>query len=113
MNLSHSKKKDISNRPVYDAMWFKEEILNTFGISISPEEVGYEAVLLEHDEIDEDIISKEELQSLPNPLLAYSFIYTNSTGDEWLFFFVIREQDGALLYKAWFKNNQKIDPTGR
>lgn len=113
MNLSHSKKKDISNRPVYDAMWFKEEILNTFGISISPEEVGYEAVLLEHDEIDEEIISKEDLQLLPNPLLALSFVYTHLTGDEWLLILVIREQDGALLYKAWFKNNQKIYPTGR
>ena len=78
MNLSHSKKKDISNRPVYDAMWFKEEILNTFGISISPEVVGYEAVLLEHDEIDENIISIKDLQPLPNPLLAHSFIHLHS-----------------------------------
>lgn len=107
MNLSHSKKKDTSNRPVYDAVWFKEEMLNTFGISVTPEEVGYEAVLLGHDEIDEDIISKVDLQLLPNPLLAHSFIYTHSTGDEWLLILVTHEQDGATLYQAWFKNNQK------
>lgn len=94
-------------------MWFKKEMLNTFGISISPEGVGYEAVLLEHDEIDENIISIKDLQPLPNPLLAHSFIYTHLNGDEWLLLLVIREQDGAMLYQVWFKNNQKIYPTGR
>src|SRR5699024_12196151 len=98
MNLSRSKKKDTSKRPGYDAMWFKEEMLNTFGISVAPEEVGYEAVLLEHDEIDEDIFSKEDLQLLPNPLLALSFIYTPLNGDEWLLLLVVRDQDSAMLY---------------
>lgn len=113
MILSHSKKKDTSKPPMYDARWFKKEMLNTFGISIVPEEVGYETVLIEHDEIDEDLISKEDLQLLPDPLLAYTFIYTDLTGDEWLLILVIREQDSAILYQAWLKNNQKIDSTGK
>jgi|SRR5690625_1144089 len=113
MNLSHSKKKDTSNRPVYDAMWFKGEMLNTFGIPVTPEKVGYEAVLLEHDEIDENIIPKEDLQPLPNPLLAHSFIYTHLNGDEWLLLLVIREQDGAMLYQVWLKDNEKIYPNRR
>lgn len=111
--MCHSKKKDTSKRQVSDAEWFKGKILNKFGITITPDEVGYDAVLLEHDEIDETIISKEELALLPNPLLAQTFMYTHSNEDMWLLIIVIHEQDGSMLYQTWLKNNRKIYPTGR
>lgn len=113
MNLSHSEKKDTSKHLLSDIMWFKEEILSRFGITITPDEVGYEAVELGHDEIDETIISKEELEFLPNPLLAQTFMYTHSNEDEWLLIIVHHEHDGTMLYQTWLKNNQKVYSTGK
>ncbi|HLR43415.1 MAG TPA: hypothetical protein VK067_09280 [Pseudogracilibacillus sp.] len=111
--MSRSRKKDTSKRLVSDVVWFKEEISGRFGITITADEVGYEAVALGHDEIDENIISKEELGFLPNPLLAQTFMYTHSNEDEWLLIIVNHEHDGSMLYQTWLKNNQKVYSTGR
>lgn len=106
--MCHSKKKDICKYQEYDVNWFKEKMLNDFNMEIEPNDVGYESVLLEHGEIDEDVIPLVDLQSLPNPLLANTFMYVELSGDEWLYIVVTDEKHRSILYKTWFKNNQKI-----
>lgn len=106
--MCHSKKKDICKYQEYDVNWFKEKMLNQFDMGIESNDVGYESVLLEHGEIDENVISSGDLQSLPNPLQAHTFMYVESSGDEWLYIVVTDEMHRSILYETWFKNNQKI-----
>lgn len=71
-------------------------------------EIGYEAMLLEPDEVDEDMIPLHEIQTLPNPLLAHSFIYVEDEGDEWICVVVTDEFNRMKHYEAWFKNSEEI-----
>ena len=83
-------------------------MLNQFDTEIESNDVGYESVLLEHGEIDENVIPSVDLQSLPNPLLAHTFMYVELSGNEWLYIVVTDEKHRSILYDKWFKNNQKI-----
>lgn len=68
-----------------------------FSETISVDDVGYEAVILEHDEIDKRIISKNNLKRLPNPLHSQMYICLDSNENEWLVVIVINELNGTLL----------------
>ncbi|GAA4067330.1 hypothetical protein [Amphibacillus indicireducens] len=106
--MSHSKKKDTSNHWLYDATWFKERMFNVFGEVVPTEDVSYESVLLEREEIDEGIIAREDLNRLPNPLLTQTFMFVDKNADEWLLMIVIDEHDGKLLLETWMKNGKVI-----
>lgn len=107
-NLCHSRKRDTSKHLKYGAEWFKKVILNNYGITININDVGYETVLLEHVEIDTDIIPEITLQSLPDPLLAHTFLYVQSNNDKWLCIIVTDRKNDLILYETWFKNYQRI-----
>jgi len=53
------------------------------------------------------MIPLHRLESLPNPLLAHSFIYVENEGDEWICIVVTDESNQSKHYEAWFKNNAK------
>ena len=108
MNLSHSKKKATSNQMFYDASWFKERMLKAFGKIVSTNDVSYESVLFERDEIDEAIIAKEYLNQLPNPLLTQTFMFADGNANEWLLMIVIDGLDGKLLFETWMKNGKVV-----
>ena len=79
--------------------WKKEIELN---------EVGYESIMLTPEEVDEDLIPLGYIQTLPNPLLAHSFIYVEDEGDEWICVAVTDKSSQCKHYEAWFKNSEEI-----
>ena len=105
--MCHSKKKVISNSEIYDDVWFTEELSKRLNKTIEVNEIGYESTLLEHDEVDEDLIPLHHLKALPNPFLAHSFIYIEDGGDEWICVVVTDESNQSKHYEAWFKNSEK------
>lgn len=107
-NLYHSKKKVTCKVEIYDVVWFTGELSKSLHRKIEVNEVGYESILLEHEEVDEEMIPLDRLRSLPNPLLAHSFIYVEDEGDEWICVVVTDESHECKHYEAWFKNNEEI-----
>jgi len=107
--LCHSKKKDISNRKIYDDVWFSKELSKRVNETIEAGKVGYESILLEHEEVDEDMVPLHHLKTLPNPFLAHSYLYVTGTGDEWLCVIITDESHQCKHYEAWFKNNKEMD----
>ncbi len=106
--MYHSKKKATCKQVIYDGVWFKEEMLRRWRKEIVLNEVGFESILLERDEVNEDLIPLHEIQTLPNPLLAHSFIYVEDEGDEWICVVVTDESNRFNHYEAWLKNNEEI-----
>ncbi|HLR65537.1 MAG TPA: hypothetical protein VK105_00170 [Virgibacillus sp.] len=106
--MSHSKKKDTSNQMLYDADWFKERMFKTFGKILSVDDVSYESILFERDEIDEAIIAREHLNQLPTPLLTQTYMFVDENAVEWLLLIVIDEHDGKLLFETWMKNGKVV-----
>lgn len=97
--MSHSKKKGTSNHWFYDVTWFKERMFSVFGKVVPTDDVSYESILFEREEIDEEIITREDLNQLPNPLLTRTFMFIDENIDEWLLMIVIDEHDGKLLFE--------------
>ena len=106
--MCHSKKKAICRQKIYDGVWFKEEMLKRWNKEIELNEIGYESILLERGEVDEDLIPLHEIQSLPNSFLSHSFIYVEDEGDEWICVVVTDEFNCFNHSEAWFKNNEEI-----
>lgn len=106
--MSHSKKKDTSNHWLYDATWFKERMFNAFVKIVSADDVSYESITFEREEIDETIIAREYLSQLPNQLLTQTYMYVDERENEWLLLIVINEQDGRLLFETWMKNGKVV-----
>ena len=106
--LCHSKKKATYRTDVYDVVWFTKELSKRLDRKVEVNEVGYESIMLTPDEVDEELIPLGEIQTLPNPLLAHSFIYVGDEGNEWICVVVTDESNQSKHYEAWFKNNEKI-----
>jgi hypothetical protein len=50
--------------------WFINSLNSKFGVKAEENQVGVEAYLLCHDEIDDSLIPKEDLDKLPDPVLV-------------------------------------------
>lgn|GEM_PF-6230628 len=59
-----------------------EYMLEVHGECIEVSQVGYEAIELEYDEVDPELIPEEVLLRLPNPTLYYTYTYENDK--EWM-----------------------------
>lgn len=79
-----------------------------FGVKVEINAVGEEAVLLFHEELDEELISRDALKILPNPVLFQTYIYDDES--EWIIgialeavtnnpLFLICMKDGARVYE--------------
>lgn len=106
--MCHSKKKVTCKQIIYDGNWFKEEMLKRWKKKVELNEVGYESIMLTPEEVDEELIPLHEIESLPNPLLAHSFIYVEDEGDEWIYVVVTDKSSQCKHYEAWFKNREEI-----
>lgn len=60
--MCHSKKKATCNDEIYDVVWFKEELSKRLSKVIELNKIGHESILLEHDEVDEDMIPLHDLR---------------------------------------------------
>lgn len=106
--MYHSKKKVTCKQIIYDGIWFKGEMLKRWKKEVELNEVGYETIMLTPGEVDEELIPLDEIEFLPNPLFAHSFIYVEDEGDEWICVVVTDESNQCKHYEAWFKNSEEI-----
>ena len=106
--MCHLRKKDICKQIIYDGNWFKEEMLKRWKKEVELNEVGYESIMLTPEEVDEELIPLHEIESLPNPMLAHSFIYVEDEGDEWICVVVTDKSRQCQHYETWFKNGEEI-----
>lgn len=53
----------------------KDFMVKKFGVVVESTALGEETVILYHEELDEELISEDVLQILPNPVLFLSLIH--------------------------------------
>lgn len=82
--------------------FMKEE----FGIAVESNEVGEETVLLYHEELDEQIISEDVLQILPNPVLFQTYIYIEKS--EWIIGIALEAETNNPLFLVCLKDEVRV-----
>lgn len=87
--LYHSDKKVTCDNGIRNGIWFEKQLSKRLNKEIAVNEIGHESILLEHGDVDDDMVSVEELQSYPNPFLAHS--------------------NQGIYYEAWFNNSEEVE----
>jgi hypothetical protein len=88
--------------------WFERTLEKRFGIKAELNQVGVEAYLLSHDEIDDSLIPKEDLDKLPDPAFVEMLNYMDEEDHEWIAGIVIDQATKDWLYEIWIKNGERI-----
>ncbi|MGE7672111.1 hypothetical protein ACQKMV_00830 [Lysinibacillus sp. NPDC094403] len=78
------------------------------GKTISVNEVGYESLQFEKEEIDEILIPTEILAPLLEPIMTTSVDYTDAEGNYYLYLSVSRDEIGLPSYEVWLVNGELI-----
>ncbi|WP_242310697.1 hypothetical protein [Bacillus cereus group sp. BfR-BA-01331] len=89
-----------------------------FGVAVTLNAVGKETVLLYHEELDEELISEDVLEILPNPVLFHTCIYNEKS--EWIIgialeaetnnpLFLVCLKDGVRVYKKYLNKKNEND----
>jgi len=87
---------------------FIEGIDKLIGRTISIDQVGYESLLFEKEEIDERLIPTAILASLSEPIVTSSVDYTDEEGNYYLYLSVSRDEIGLPTYEVWLLNGELI-----
>jgi len=85
-----------------------------FNVAVEINAVGEESVLLNHEEVDENLIPKEMLTSLPNPIQFN--IYSINDEYEWILgtaltvdtydpLYLVCLKDGERVFHQWFERS--------
>ncbi len=77
-----------------------------FGVVVESNEVGEETVLLYHEELDEQIISEDVLQILPNPVLFHTYIYNEES--EWIIGIALEAETNNPLFFVCLKDGVRV-----
>lgn len=84
----------------------KDFMEEKFGVAVEINAVGEETVLLYHEELDENLISKDVLQILPNPVLFHTFIYEEES--EWIIGIALEAKTNNPLFLVCLKDEEKV-----
>jgi len=87
---------------------FIEGINKLIGRTISIDQVGYESLLFEKEEIDETLIPTAILAPLSEPIVTSSVDYTDEEGNYYLYICVSRDEIRLLPYEVWLVNGEVI-----
>lgn len=77
-----------------------------FSVTVETNAVGEEAVLLYHEELDEQLISEDVLQILPNPILFQTYIYNDES--EWIIGFALQAKTNNPLFLICMKDGVRV-----
>ena len=77
-----------------------------FDIAVESDEVGEESVLLYHEELDEDLISIDVKQNLPNPVSFQTYIYNEES--EWIVGVATEAETNSPLFLGCLKDGERI-----
>lgn len=87
---------------------FIEGMSRLIGKTIAIDEVGYESLQFEKEEIDETLIPTEILAHLPEPIVITSVDFTDADGNYYLYLSVSRDVIGLPSYEVWLINGEVI-----
>jgi hypothetical protein len=77
-----------------------------FGVAVELNAVGDETVLLYHEELDEELISKDVLQILPNPVSFHTYIYNAES--EWIIGIALEANTNNPLFLVCLKDGVRV-----
>ncbi|KIU10060.1 hypothetical protein SC09_Contig28orf00226 [Bacillus subtilis] len=77
-----------------------------FDVAVETDEVGEEAVILYHEEIDEELISIDVKQILPNPVSFQTYIYNEVS--EWIVGVATEAETNSPLFLVCLKDGERI-----
>lgn len=77
-----------------------------FGVVIESDAVGEEAVLLYHEELDEELISNDVKRILPNPVSFQTYIYNEES--EWIIGVATEAETNSPLFLVCLKDGERI-----
>ncbi|MBS4207124.1 hypothetical protein [Bacillus sp. FJAT-50079] len=77
-----------------------------FGVAVELNEIGEETVLLYHEELDEELISEDMLQILPNPVSFCSYIYNEES--EWVIGIALEAKTNNPLFLVCLKDGVRV-----
>lgn len=77
-----------------------------FGVTVEPDEVGEETVLLYHEELDEELISIVVKRILPNPVSFQTYIYNEES--EWIVGVATEAETNIPLFLVCLKDGERI-----
>lgn len=83
-----------------------EVMLEKYGISVPPSEVGMESVILFKEEFDENLVPAGVVDHLEGPIETESASYIDDKGDEYLVILV--ETNSVDPYEVWLLNGELI-----
>jgi len=83
---------------------FIEGMNRLIGKTISIEEVSYESLLFEKEEIDETLIPTQILTPLSESIMTTSVDYTDTEGNYYLYLSVSDDEIGLPPYEVWLMN---------
>ena len=87
---------------------FIEGMHRLIGKTILINEVGYESLLFEKEEIDETLIPTEILAPLPESIVTSSVDFTDDEGNYYLYLSVSRDEINKPPYEVWLVNGEVI-----
>lgn len=87
---------------------FIDGILILTNEKVMMNDIGYETLLMEIDEIDDNIIPQNVTATLGNPIVTWSVNYTNTIGDYYLYIAIDRKEINLESFEVWFRNGEII-----
>ncbi|WP_419393171.1 hypothetical protein [Cytobacillus praedii] len=84
----------------------KDFMEEKFGVAVELSEVGEETVLLYHEELDEELISDDVLQILPNPVSFHTYIYNDES--EWIIGIALEVETNKSLFLVCLRDGKRI-----
>ena len=84
----------------------KDFMEEKFGVAVDTNEVGIETVLLYHEELDENLISGDMVQRLPNPVSFHTYIYIEKS--EWIIGIALEAKTNNPLFLVCLKDGKKV-----
>lgn len=84
----------------------KDFMKEKFGVEVEINALGEETVLLYHKELDEDLISDDMLQILPNLVSFHTYIYNEES--EWIIGIALDAKSNNPLFLVCLKDGLRV-----
>ncbi|MCJ7843655.1 hypothetical protein MUB24_22870 [Lederbergia sp. NSJ-179] len=91
---------------MFDYEQLKDFMKEKFSVAVEINALGEETVLLNHEELDKELISDDVLQILPNPVSFHTYIYNEES--EWIIGIALEAKSNNPLFLVCLKDGLRI-----
>jgi hypothetical protein len=93
---------------VEEVNWFVGILKDKFHVQVTHDQVGYEGTELYVDEIDESLIPKELLETMPEALLFETMLVCDEEGTEWLGVVALHPETNEWCLQVILKEGEPV-----